>query len=365
MKIIGGSVFGPDHNMHRKDLCFEGGVITHSSTGGEYDASGCYVLPGLIDTHVHGAKGVEFYWSDKDITPSLDYLASQGVTSVLPGTCCQHPQELEKDIKKILALKDERILGIHAEGPFVNPVRKGGMFEDRIQKPDPDLVRRLQEVAAGGIKIMTLAPEMEGADQVIEACLEQGIKVSLGHTDATYECAKRAVDLGVSRMTHTFNAMRPYNHREPGVLGLALDDERVDCELICDLYHVSAPAMRMVIGLKGIEHVTAISDCSMFCGMGDGEYVVGGRTIYVKDGLCTLANGTICGSSKTLSDGVRNLFRLGYGPKEIAVMACVNPAKACGCMDRGELAPGYRADIVVFDENFDVKAVFLAGERIR
>lgn len=148
------------------------------------------------------------------------------------------------------------------------------------------------------------------------------------------------------------------------MLGRGLDDERVTCELICDLYHVSAPAIRLVLNAKGPEHVTMISDCSKFCGLGDGDYEIGGRIIYVRDGLCRLENGTICGSSKCLSDGAKNMYRLGYKPEEIAVMAAVNPAKACGCTDRGEFRMGYRADVVVFDQNFDIKAVFLGGERI-
>ncbi len=365
MRIYGGKVFGADHKMHQKDLCFENGVIKNSSENGEFDASGCYVIPGLIDTHIHGARGVEFWLSDEDMTPALDWLSQNGVTSVLVSLACQYPEELEKDAKKIADLNDKRIVGIHAEGPFVNPLRKGGMDEVRIQKPDVKIPDLINDASGGMLKIMTVAPELKGIEEVISKCLKMGIKVSMGHSDATYEQAKKAVDIGASRLTHTFNAMRPYNHREPGVLGCALDDERVNCELICDLYHVSAPAIRLVLNAKGYEKVTMISDCSMFCGMGDGEYIVAERTIYVKDGLCRLADGTISGSSRSLFDGAKNMFNLGYKPEEIAVMAAVNPAKAAGCTDRGELIAGYRADVLVVDDNFNIKAVFVEGERVR
>ncbi len=364
MRIIGGKVFGTDHKMHEDVLCFENGVITESSLSGEYDAAGCYVLPGLIDTHVHGANGIEFYWSEEDITPALDWLSRHGVTSILAGTCSETPEELEHDIKNILSSNDSRILGIHAEGPFINPKNKGGMIENRIQKPDCDTVKRIYDASNGKVKILTLAPELKGVEAVIDMCMELGIKVSMGHTSATYAEAKSAVDRGASRTTHTFNAMRGYNHREPGILGCGLDDERVNCELICDLHHVSAPAIRLLLRAKGPENVTMVSDCSKFCGRGDGDYLVGEHTIYVRDGFCHLADGTICGSSKCLSDGAKNMFHLGFKPEEIAIMAAVNPAKACGCTDRGEFKIGNRADIVIFDENFDVKAVFLEGVRI-
>ncbi len=364
MRITGGSVFGADHKMYDMDLCFENGVITEESQAGEFDASGCFVLPGLIDTHVHGAAGIEFYMTGQDITPALDWLASQGITGVLVATACDHPEALVRDIKNVLKNNDCRVLGIHAEGPFVNPVKKGGLLEDRIQKPNAELVRLLQKESGGMIKIMTMSPELEGIEEVIDCCKELGIQVSMGHSEATYECAGKAVDRGASRMTHTFNAMRGYDHREPGILGRGLDDDRVTCELICDLFHVSAPAIRLVIKAKGVERVTMISDCSLFCGRGDGDYEFNGRIIYVRDGLCRLGNGTICGSSKCLSDGAKNLYHMGYLPEEIAIMAAVNPAKACGCTDRGDFKPGYRADVVVFDQNFDIKAVFLGGERI-
>ena len=364
MKLTGGSVFAPDHKLHIQDLCFENGIITEESAEGEMDVTGCYVLPGLIDTHIHGAKGIGFYWSEDDLSPALDWLTSRGVTGILPTTCSETPEELEQDIRRLVHSGDERILGVHAEGPFINPANKGGMRENRIQAPSCDTLQRMFDCSEGKLKILTLAPEMDGADEVITLCKKLGIQVSMGHTSADYQCAKHAVDLGATRLTHTYNGMRAFNHREPGVLGCALEDERVNCELICDLFHVAAPAIKLAIRTKGAENITIISDGSRFSGMDDGAYFQEDRMIYLKDGLCTLEDGTISGSSRCLSDGAKNLFQLGYAPEEIAIMAAVNPAKVCGCTDRGELAVGYRADVVVFDEQFDVKAVFLQGKQV-
>ena len=365
MRIYGGQVFGVDHKMHQKDLCFENGVITDSSSNGKFDASGCYVIPGLIDTHIHGAKGVEFLLANQNMSPALDWLCEQGVTSVLVSSSCQLPEKLKKVAEYVKKTNDSRIVGIHAEGPFINPIRKGGMDEWAIQSPNVSILEMLNEVSGGMLKIMTVAPEIDGIDTIIDECLKMGVKVSMGHSDATYEEAKKMVDIGASRLTHTFNAMRPYNHREPGVLGCALDDDRVNCELICDLYHVSAPAIKLVLKAKGYENVTMISDCSYFCGMGDGDYSYDGKTIYVRNGLCKLADGTICGSSKCLFDGAKNMFKLGFKPEEIAVMAAVNPAKAAGCNDRGEFVAGCRADVLVVDSEFNLKAVFVEGKRVR
>jgi len=366
MKIINGLVFGTDHKMHRQNLCFENGVITETADGEVFDAAGCYVLPGFIDTHIHGAYGVEFYHADQPLKPALDWLTQEGVTSILATLASEPAEDLIRDCEKIAEEGDDRVIGIHSEGPFINVIRKGGMAEECIQKPNAELLRTMFEKSGGLLKIMTLAPEMEGADEVLETCKALGVKASMGHTNATYEEAKAAVDLGFTRATHTYNAMRPFGHRDASILGLALDDDRVMCELICDLHHVSAPAIRIAVKCKGPENITMISDNSFYAGLPEGEYCgEGGRKMFVKNGFCKLENGVICGSAVSLAVGAKNMFAMGYLPEDIAVMACVNPAKAAGCPDRGELKPGMRADVLVLDETFTVKAVFSAGKRVK
>ena len=366
MKIKNGLVFDEQHRMSQKDLCFENGVITELSEYGEYDATDCYVLPGFIDTHIHGANGVEFYSSDYQggLQTALDYLSSVGVTSILVTLATESIEEYKKDCDNLLATGDDRILGIHCEGPFINPVRKGGLMLDKIQEPNVDIPIFLNAYSGGLLKIISMAPELNGAEKVIRVCCDLGIQVSLAHTDATYEQAQAAVNQGVFRATHLYNAMRSFNHRETGVLGCALMDDRVNCELICDLHHVSAEAIQLAVRAKGIHNITMISDSSFFCGMPEGRYMIDGQEIWVSDGFARLGDGTIRGSACSLADGAKNMYDLGYKPEEIAIMSCVNPAKAAGCKDRGELKVGYRADVIVLDKDFKVKAVFVKGKLI-
>lgn len=361
MRIKNGLVFGSDHLMHEKDLCFENGVISEHSEHGEYDATGCYVLPGFIDTHIHGANSVTFGMNHQSIIPALDWLSDRGVTGVLVTLASETLDEYMQDVEIIKAAADERVLGIHMEGPFLNPLRKGGMPPDRIQTPSLQFLKTVNSRSGNILKILSMAPELDGIEEVIEYCQATGVQVSMAHTDATYAEASTAVDKGMTRATHLFNAMRPFNHREPGVIGCALTDDRVNCELICDLHHVAAPIIKMAVRAKGINRITMISDGDFFSGLPDGKYEWAGQELFVSDGLCRLKDGTIRGTARTLAEGAKNMFDLGFKPEEIAVMACVNPAKACGCNDRGELTPGKRADIVILDSTFRVKDVFVAG----
>lgn len=367
MRIKNGLVFNGEHKLEYKDLCFENGVITDTSIKGELDADGCYVLPGFIDTHIHGACGVEFYTSDYAGNPktALDYLSNEGVTSILATLVTENTDEYIADLKRIFSSEDDRILGIHCEGPFINPIRKGGMYGDRIQTPNKELPELLQKHSNNKLKLFSLAPELKGADEVIKQLVKMGVKVSMAHSNASFEEAVYAVDCGATRVTHTYNAMHPFNHREPGILGCALTDDRLDCELICDMHHVSPPAVKLAVKAKGIDKITMVSDCSFFCGMPEGEYILNGRKLIIENGFSKLPDGTITGSACSLAVGAKNMFNLGFKPEEIAVMACVNPALAANCKNRGELKLGYRADIIILDSKFNVRNVFVNGIQIK
>ena len=364
MKIINGLVFD-ENKMTQKDLCFENGIITQESEKGEYDASGCYVLPGFIDTHIHGAYGVEFCSSKTtadDYKKALDFLSRQGVTGVLLTFAAESVETYEQSCEKIEKCRDDRILGIHAEGPFINPVRKGGLNPRYLRLPDVEIPKMINRKSGNKLKIMTLSPETEGAYELIREMVGDGVTISLGHTDATFEEAEKAADLGATRITHLYNAMRSFNHRDPGILGCALADDRLCCELICDLHHVSEPAIKLAIRSKGIYNVTIVSDTDFFCGLPDGEYEHNRMRLLVEKGFARLPDGTIAGSACTMAVGAKNLYKMGFKPEEIAVMGCVNPARAAGCQDRGELKTGYRADIIILDREFNVKTVFVNGK---
>ena len=367
MKIINGLCFGSDRKMTKRDLCFENGVITDTSVDGVFDAEGCYVLPGFIDTHIHGSNGVEFYFSNGEgsVKSALDWLCEQGVTSCLMTLATEQDEDYRLDCERYVRENDDRLIGIHCEGPFMNYARRGGLTAENLQEPNVELLERINGYCGGALKIVSLAPEVPGATEVIKHLCEVGIKVSMAHTDASFEEAADGVEAGISRVTHLYNAMRPFSHRDPSAVGCALTDDRLNCELICDLHHVSAPAIKLAVRSKGVDNITMISDSSFFAGMQEGVHRYAGREYIVKDGFARLPNGTICGSACSLAVGAKNMFSLGFSPEEIAVMACVNPAKAAGCTDRGELKTGLRADIIVLDSEFNVTAVFVKGKRIR
>ncbi len=365
MKITGGAVFCSDKTTKIKELCFENGVITEQSSGETFDATGCYVLPGFIDTHNHGCFGTEFSSPDEDFTPCLNKLSALGVTGVVATTRTLFTDELYAAAANIGRQTDCRVLGMHMEGPFVNPKRMGAMNTKKICLPNSEIIDKMNALSGGRLKVVSMACEIDKDFTVTRHCVQSGITVSLAHTDATYEEAEQACKNGATRLTHCYNGMRPFTHRDPGVLGFALTDDRICCELICDLYHVSPAAISMAVRCKGVENITMVSDSGVFSGLGDGEYVVDGRHRYVKDGLCLADDKkTIAGSTKTLYDGVKNMYKLGYTPAEIGVMASATPAKLLGDTTRGGLENGMRADIVVLDKNFDITAVFVGGERI-
>lgn len=368
MKIKNGLVFDENHKMTYKDICFEEGIITDFSKNGEYNAEDCYVLPGFIDTHIHGSAGIAFYGTHNlgDLKIALDYLSSQGVTSVLLTLASETKEEYLKDCDRIIEANDDRILGIHCEGPFMNIVRAGGMHPDKLQNPNIVIPELINEYTNGLLKIISMAPELDGASDTIKKLKKLGIKISMAHSDATFEQATIGVDNGISRATHLFNAMRPFNHRDTGIIGCALTDDRIECELICDLHHVSSVAIKLAVKSKGVDKITMVSDAGFYAGLPEGRYIHNGREIKVENGFAKLcSNDTICGSALTLAKGAENMFKLGFKPEEIAIMACVNPARASGCHNRGELKTGYIADIVILDKDFKVISVFSKGKQIK
>lgn len=364
---------GKTNRFEQTELLIDNGVIValgESLPEAEvFDASGMYVIAGFIDTHIHGCVGVEFASPEEDFTKARQWLASEGTTSFAATVRALPPERVVAAEKNILSEAKKEVLGasiegINLEGPFVSLSKTGVMNPPDITC-EPETVKLFADEGKGMLKIMTFAPERENAYEVIKTATENGVIISIGHTDATYNESVEAIEAGATRATHVFNAMRPFSHRETGVLGAVLTDNRVNCEMICDLVHLDKSTIEIVYRLKGCENITLVSDTGFMSGLGDGEYVVDGRKRIVKDGICRNPEGRIAGSCVSMLAGAKNLLKMGVSLQEISVMASLNPAKALGAEDRiGSVEVGKRADLIVCDSELNIKAVFVKGKKI-
>lgn len=335
------------------------------------DAGGGYVSPGLIDVHCHGFMGWDASHGDLDELRRMSRRAAQfGVTSWLPTTMTLDWPVLERCFAAIRAAQTDslspewngaQVLGCHAEGPFINPKKKGAQAESCIQRPDAEKLCPWADV----IRLMTLAPEMDGALECIRVARKMGITLSMGHTDATYDQALAGIGAGVTHATHTFNAMPPLNHREPGVVGAALGDNRVFCELICDTFHVHPALFTMVAKVAG-ERLVLITDSIPVAGLPDGPHDQMGATVVVDGMKLRFPDGTIAGSALTLDAAVRNFAKhTGLPIWRAANLASLNPARSIGVDDRkGTLETGKDADIVIADGDFNVRQTYVRGRRV-
>lgn len=332
------------------------------------DASGLYVVPGLIDLHIHGYLGEDTSdGSEEGVRTMAKGLLANGVTSFLPTTMTVSWPEIEAALENVRKLKPEsqtaafvgsEILGVHAEGPFINPERKGAQAADNILEPDADKIIPHKDI----IKILAMAPEMPGGMECIrKLAQETDIVIAIGHTSATYEQAMEALAAGASHITHTFNAQTPLTHRAPGVVGAALLSDAV-CELIADNFHIHPALFRLLYEMKG-EKLVLITDCTRAGGLKDGEYTLGGQPIFVKGIECRLADGTIAGSVLKLNNAVKN-YKVGTGiPLHEAINAAtLHAANAIGVADKkGSLETGKDADIVLMDNDFVVHKTIVRG----
>ena len=373
--IKNGRVILPDFSgFSSEPLLIENGYvvdkITDASNVTEIDAMGGYVLPGLVDIHNHGALGISYSDVDGDFERALAFSLSEGITSVVPTLYVNSIDNLTVQIDNILKKRDSfngvaRMVGIHVEGPFIASNKTGAMRAPS-DMPTVENFKNLVDSANGFIRVVTIAPEVENAEDIIKEGKKRGIRMSIGHTDASYDTAIAAINAGVSGATHTFNAMRTFSHRDPGVLGAVLTDERVSCEIICDLIHLAGATIKLVYAAKGSDNVIVVSDNIAPAGFPNGDYVVDGILNTVKDGVCTVNEGkTIAGSIQSQTAGARNLIKLGIPLNEVSKLCSFNPARAIG-MDNeiGSLAVGRRADVIISDEYLNVKHTIMNGMQI-
>ena len=329
------------------------------------DCEGGYISPGFIDLHIHGYLGKDVCDANVDsIRTIAGGLVENGVTGFLPTTMTVDMRVIEgalnacREVRNSGEYYGSTILGVHAEGPFISASKKGAQDERYILKPDADFVKANEDI----IKIITLAPEEDKDFAEIKKMAEEtNVVVSMGHTSADYKTAMESTKNGVKHATHLFNAMTPMTHRAPGVVGAALNSD-VTCELIVDTYHVDPALYEMVYRMKG-RKLCFITDCLPAGGLPEGEYTLGGAKIIYKNNLCKLEDGTIAGSVLKLNKGVWNVYtNTGIPLYECVNCATLNPANAIGVADKkGSIEIGKDADIVILDNEFNVKKTIIGG----
>lgn len=371
LKITNARVFAGDA-FEQRDLLVEAGRIVDelSSTECEIiDARGGYAIPGLVDVHSHGAVGYDFCDGTHEAIDAIcRYQASRGVTAYCPATMT-YPEEKLTAIARCAAEHRDAddaaaLVGINMEGPYISPCKVGAQNPAYVQAPDIAMFRRLQEAAGGLFRIVDIAPEEPSAIDFIKAEGDK-VRISIAHTCATYDEAHAAFQAGAKHVTHLFNAMPPLAHREPGVIGAAVDAGATP-EIIADGVHIHPAAVRAAFKLFGDDNMILISDSMMATGLDDGEYSLGGQAVTVRGNRATLHDGTLAGSATDLMGCLRVAVRDMGIPLVAAVKAAsCNPARALGLSDeRGSLEAGRIADIVVLDENLDITHVVLRGRML-
>jgi len=340
----------------------------------EINAGRRTVAPGFVDVHIHGAGGHDVMEGTREALEIITAtVAAHGTTSLVATTVTASEKETRDSVAGIAhfilntsqyATRElsAEILGIHFEGPFISPARRGVHPAKWIVPPSRELLAQLLGEARGTAQILTLAPELPGALDLISVARQAGLVVSLGHTDATYEQAQAAIEAGASHAAHVFNAMRPFSHRGTGVIGAVLTSPKVSAELIADGVHVDEAAMRMLVELKTPERVILVSDGISATGMPDGKYQLGMFEVKVSGGVARNAEGKLAGSTLTLDRALRNIVALGVPLSSALRMVTVNPARQIGLGTRkGVLAPGADADLVFLDDKLEVSGVMTRG----
>lgn len=366
-------VYTEEQKFREGAIAIADGVFAeHTKDAGKVlDGNGCYAIPGLIDIHFHGCKGYDFCDGTKQALAAVcRYEASIGVTAVAPAAMTLPVHTLENILSTAAAYRREGnnpegadLLGINMEGPFISRHKKGAQDEAYIIPASLEVFHRLQRAADGLIKYMAVAPEEPGALAFIEEARNE-VTVSLGHTNADYNTAMSAFDKGASHAVHLYNAMPPFLHRAPGVVGAVADSGQVMAELICDGIHVHPAVVRATFQMLGGSRIIFISDSMRAAGMPDGEYSLGGQDVRVAGKKATLASdGALAGSVMNLMECMRTAVKEMRIPLEQAVAcAAVNPAKSLGVYERyGSISPGKKANLVLLDEQLQVKMVMKDG----
>ena len=369
--IRGGQVLTPDETLDGYAVVIEDRRIVQVTDAAlpradrVIDAAGLRVIPGLIDVHVHGAMGSDVMDATPEALASMEtFFLQHGVTAYLPTTITASPDALLAALTNVASAPPSagaQRLGAHLEGPYVAAGQRGAQPEAWLRAPDP--LEYAAWFAGGVVRWITLAPELPGAFELIASGSGRGVRLSAGHTEATYEQLCQASDWGVRHATHTFNGMRGLHHRQPGAVGAVLTDDRIYAELIADGVHVHPAVVKLAVRAKGIHRITLVTDAMRATGLTDGAYDLGGQTIDVRDGVARTAAGALAGSTLTLNRAVCNAQRFaGLSPNAALAMATRVPAEALGLGGlKGVLQPGADADVVLVDHDWHVHAAIVGG----
>jgi N-acetylglucosamine-6-phosphate deacetylase len=371
--LAGGRVVTPAGVLHPGWIRLAGPLIDAVGSGAPHaqlpavDLHGQWVLPGFVDVHVHGGGGASFTEGTSDqARQAAAFHHGRGSTTMLASLVTAPLAELETRAGLLAGLADDGVIaGLHLEGPFLSPARRGAQDPRHMIAPDVAVFERLHAAARGHLRVITVAPELPGALPVIRAATRAGVTVAVGHTDATAEVAMAAIDAGATHATHLFNGMRPPHHREPGAAGALLDRDEVTCEIIADGVHVDDIVVRLTARAAGPGRLVLVSDAMAAAGMPDGSYQLGPQRVTVAGGVARLVDdsASIAGSTATLADVARHALAVGLPVSDVAAAASTTPARVLGLADRtGALCPGLAADLVVCGDDFRPRAVMRHGE---
>ena len=379
--IINGTIITPFHLVSGKAIIVEKGRIreivnkeelsTATLTGAEViEGKDKFIVPGYIDIHIHGGGGSDVMDGDYKAINQIAIAHSHfGTTSFLPTTMTMSRDKIIRSLRSICeAVKKgtagAEILGIHMEGPYINPEKKGAQKEDDIKKISIEEFLEFNQASGNLIRLVTIAPEMPGAIDLIKYLHKQGIIASVGHSNATYDQTQAGIQAGLSHVTHTFNAMKGLHHREPGVVGAALTSPELTVEIIADGIHIHPIVLKILTKIKEGEKVVLITDAMRAAGLIDGTYDLGGQEVIVANGQARLKDETLAGSMLTMDKAVKNMVnKVGIQLPKAIQMASFNPARSIGTDDKkGSLDPGKDADIVILNKSLEAEITIVAGK---